>query len=214
MFSMELLYRLYSIRSGRLRAVIRSLAKRFDHGEFLSLTLRKIFEDYHQVRIGLYTMGGCFEPFQIDRFTTIGRYCSFARSLRTINRNHPLEFRSTHALFCVASFGYCEKDLVYHTPLRIGNDVWIGHNAIILPHVTEVGDGAVIAAGAVVNKNIPAYGVVVGNPARLIRYRFSKETIANLQASKWWEKSLEELEKEISIFQKPLQDPSTLRVSE
>ena len=200
-----ILYKLYRIKHLRIKRIIRTIVTALEGGEFYSVTLRKIFEHYHGVKIGLYTHGGCFQPFQVDRQTTIGRYCSIARSVRIINRNHPLNFRSTHAIFCISSFDYCENDLVQHIPLQIGNDVWIGHGAIIMPNVSEIGDGAVIAAGAVVNKNVPPYAIVVGNPARVVRFRFSKETIDSLMESRWWEKSLEDLESNISIFQMPLE---------
>lgn len=187
----------------RFRKIIISTVTKLEKGELYSKTLRKIFETYHCVKVGLYSMGGCFTPFQVDRYTTIGRYCSFARALRISNRNHSLDFRSTNSIFCISSFGYCQKDLIKHIPLSIGNDVWIGHNAIVMPNVTEIADGAVIGAGAVVNKNLPPYAVVVGNPARIVRYRFSKKVIEELLASRWWEKSLEELHPKIVSFQAP-----------
>ena len=68
---------------------------------------------------------------------------------------------------------------------RIGNDVWIGEKATIMPGVT-VGDGAVIAAHAVVTKDVPAYAVVGGNPARTIRMRFSDDAIRRLLEIAWW----------------------------
>jgi len=68
----------------------------------------------------------------------------------------------------------------------IGNDVWIGHGAFILPGI-HIGDGAVIAAMSVVTKNVPPYAVVAGSPAKVVRYRFPEEQIARLIESKWWE---------------------------
>jgi len=68
----------------------------------------------------------------------------------------------------------------------IGHDVWIGHGAIVLPG-RHIGDGAVIAAGAVVTKDVPAYMIAVGNPARMIRPRFSEAIAARLQALAWWD---------------------------
>ena len=62
-----------------------------------------------------------------------------------------------------------------------------------MPSVGTIGDGAVVAAGAVVNKEVPPYAVVVGNPARIVRYRFDPATIERLLAEKWWEKSIEEI---------------------
>lgn len=113
----------------------------------------------------MYTHG-CFAPYQIDRFTTIGRYCSIARTAKVINHNHRIDFKSSHAFFFNPKLKCCKNDLFEYTPLIIGNDVWIGEYAVILANVSEIGDGAVIGAGAIVSKNVPPYAVVVGNPAR------------------------------------------------
>lgn len=197
------LFKLYRKKNHRIRRIIRNFITKMEGGEYYSKTLRKIFEEYHNVKIGMYTTGGCFIPFQVDKYTTIGNYCSIARQLRINNRNHPLDFKSTYPMFYNSKFGYCEKDLVSHIPLEIGHDVWIGHNAIIMPHVKSIGTGAVIGAGAVVNKDIPPYAVVVGNPARVVRYRFSQEVIEELLASKWWEKTIDMIKPEIQTFMQP-----------
>jgi virginiamycin A acetyltransferase len=76
----------------------------------------------------------------------------------------------------------------------IGNDVFIGRNVIILDGVT-IGDGAVIGAGALVSKNIPPYAVAVGNPIKIIKYRFSEEIIEKLLALQWWNKEEAVLQK-------------------
>lgn len=67
----------------------------------------------------------------------------------------------------------------------ISSDVWIGAGATILSGVS-IGVGAVIGAGSVVTKDVPAYGIVAGNPARLLRYRFSSSQISDLISSEWW----------------------------
>lgn len=193
------LYRTYKVSALRKRVV--SLILRLENGQLYSQTLRQIFRDYHGVDIGLYTHGGCFEPWAMDRHTTIGRYCSIAFGVRTMNRNHPLEFKSTHALFFNPVLGHCKQDNLEYVPLSVGNDVWIGANALILPHTRVIGDGAVIAAGAVVNKDVPPYAVVVGNPARVVRFRFSKEVIERLLASRWWDKPIEQLD--VNEFNRP-----------
>ena len=189
----KLLVKLYGTKSVRIRGFVRWLILRTEGGEYYSTTLRECFRKYHGVEIGMYSHGGCFRSGQIDRHTKIGRYCSIATTARTHNRNHPLERKSTHAFFFNPRLGYCEKDSVEHIPLEIGNDVWIGHNAIVMPNVRVISDGAVIAAGAVVNKDVPPYGVVVGNPGRVVRFRFSPEVIRKLQAEKWWDKPVGEL---------------------
>lgn len=83
---------------------------------------------------------------------------------------------------------------------RIGNDVWIGCNVVVLAGVS-VGDGAVIGAGAVVTKDVPPYAVAVGNPAKVIKYRFRTEIIAGLLETRWWDLPVEEIKK------LPLLDP-------
>jgi acetyltransferase-like isoleucine patch superfamily enzyme len=82
----------------------------------------------------------------------------------------------------------------------------IGANAVILPEVSRVGHGAVIGAGAVVSRDVPDYGVVLGNPARLVKKRFSDEAIAVLLEEKWWDKDLEQLAKRLPEFQNYLVD--------
>ncbi len=201
----EVFYRMYGIPRPRLRSWIRGRLWRLEGAQFRSPTLRRIMKDYHGVTIGLYTHGSCFTPFACDPQTTIGRYCSIAEGVRIINHNHPMNFKSTHGFFFNPELGLTKTWLVDFKPKRIGNDVWIGTNAIIMPSVEEIGDGAVIAAGAVVNKNVPPYAVMVGNPARPVRYRFSPQTIQQLLASKWWEKSIEEISENPGEFLIPFE---------
>jgi acetyltransferase-like isoleucine patch superfamily enzyme len=196
-----LFYHLYGKSGQSARTFIRKLVTRLERGEIHSRTLRRIFCDYHQVVIGLYTHGGCFVPGAIDNHTIIGRYCSIAHGVRTMNRNHPMEFKSTHAFFFNPELGRCREDRIAFTPLEVGNDVWIGAQAIIMPHVRQIGHGAVVAAGAVVNKDVPPYAVVVGNPARVVRFRFPKPVIEQLLASHWWEKPIDQLD--IEEFSRP-----------
>jgi len=199
----EALLRLYNRKIPRIRSLVTAMVKRLEGGEFYSVTLRKIFQVYHKVEIGLYTHGGCFVPGQMDKHTSIGRYSSIAMSARSMNRNHPMDFKSMHALFFNPAFQNTREELIDYTPLSVGNDVWIGHNAIVMPHVKKINDGAVIGAGAVVHSDVPAYAIVVGNPGRVVKYRFSIDTIQELLSSKWWEKSIEEIRSYIHEFQKP-----------
>ncbi len=196
----KLLFFLYRFDRPRLRMMIIKRIKKSEGGEYYSETLRKIFREYHNVTVGKYSNGGCFVPNLFGSHTTVGRYCSIAITAFVRNRDHPVDFKSIHPFFFNPSAGYCKTDLVGYKPLIIGNDVWIGHNAIIMPHVSTIGDGAVIGAGAVVHKDIPPYAIVVGNPARVVRYRFSPETIKKLLEERWWEKDIEDLLPEIETF--------------
>jgi virginiamycin A acetyltransferase len=199
----HLLVKLYAVP--RLRSLVVRLAMRLEGGEFRSATLREIFARYWEVEIGLYTHGGCFTPWMIDAKTKIGRYTSIASGVRAVNHNHPLSFKGTSGLFFNPSLGFTSEWLVEHNPLEIGNDVWIGANAVIMPEVGRIGDGAVIGAGAVVSRDVPPYAVVLGNPGRVVKYRFSPEVIARLLEEKWWEKDLSELQGRIHEFQASLE---------
>lgn len=130
---------------------------------------------------------------RIGRFTCVAPYVDIVQGI------HPTStFVSTHPAFFSADgthmFSFVEKhkfnELIYADKEKkhsvvIGNDVWIGSNAKILAGVT-VGDGAVIAAGAVVVKDVPPYHVVGGVPAKLIKSRFDDKTIASLLKIQWW----------------------------
>lgn len=134
-----------------------------------------------------------------DRRTVIGKYCSIARDVTIGTGRHPLDALSTHSMVhreCYTQEGpigvHPENYVSFEQkkPAVIGNDVWIGLNAVIMDGVT-VGDGAVIGTHAVVTKNVPPYAIVVGMPAKVLRYRFDEETIARLQNTRWFDRDIE-----------------------
>jgi virginiamycin A acetyltransferase len=191
---------LYKIQSKQLRKLIVYLVRKLENDEFYSTTLRRIYNKYLFVDIGMYTGRYLFNS--IDPHTTIGRYCSIAYGVRIINHNHPIDWRSTHPFFFNSNLSFSKIDHTKYIPITIGHDVWIGHNAIITPNVTKIGTGSIVAAGAVVTKDIPPYAIVVGNPARIVRYRFPQKVIDFLLTSKWWEKSINEIHQhEFDSFQ-------------
>lgn len=200
-----ILFKLYGLNRNIVRKLVLKILYSIDGPNYTlySKTLRKIFAHYHNVNIGMYSMGGCFVPGAFPVKTTIGRYSSIAMGVLAFGANHAMNLKSSHGLFFNPKLGLTKERLVHDSPLEIGNDVWIGQNAIILPAVNKIGDGAVIGAGVVVNKDIPPYAVVTGHPGRVVRYRFSKEKIAELLEEKWWEKPLEELD--INEFQQPIE---------
>jgi len=192
--------RFYGRLSWRSKAFVRWLLYRCEGGSMFSVTLRQIFAKYHGIEVGEYTHGGWIHPFHVDVGTRIGRYTSIAETARLLTHNHPMTTKSTSGLFFNPFFGVVTEDTAEHTPLVIGNDVWIGHNAVVLPSVKNVGDGAVIGAGAVVGRDVPPYAIVHGNPGRVVGYRFEPERIAELLEERWWERSLAELKEDLSPF--------------
>lgn len=117
-----------------------------------------------------------------------------------------ITFSVNASFFFNPKLGLVETEQITRKHLTVGNDVWIGCNAIILPSVTKIGDGAVIGAGSVVITNVPPFAVVFGNPATIIKYRFSSDIITGLLEAKWWTKSIDEIiaNREINTFTKPL----------
>lgn len=193
---------LYRSKSKFLRRRLVNLVLKLEGGTTYSRTLRRICSHYHKVHVGMYTQGAWHVPGMIDENTTVGRYSSIASSTRILNWNHPIHLKSTHPFFFDPFFGFVKKLDVHWFHLNIGNDVWIGHNAVIMPHVREIGDGAVVGAGSVVHKDVPPYAVVVGNPARVVRFRFPEEKIRQLLEEKWWEKDIEELASSVENFRR------------
>ena len=129
-------------------------------------------------------------PFIGDRLI-IGKFCAIARGVKFImnGANHKTSGISTYP-FQIFGNGW-EKvtpvpgDLPYKGDTIIGNDVWIGYDALIMPGV-NIGNGAIISSRSVVVKDVPAYTIYGGNPARLIKERFSASTVQRLQALAWW----------------------------
>lgn len=129
---------------------------------------------------------------------SIGKYCAIAYNLRIRPRNHYTGFINLQDKF-QKRHQFPQLDDV-KGPVRIGNNVWIGDNVIILSGVT-IGDGTVIAASAVVTKDIPEYSVAVGNPAKVIRKRFSESIISQLRAVSWWDWPEEKVKRNRKFFE-------------
>lgn len=132
-------------------------------------------------------------------YATVGRFCSIASHVRINPGNHPMtRVTQHHMTYRRAMFGFGEDDASVFQWRRehhvtIGNDVWIGHAAIVMPGV-NIGDGAVIGSQAVVTKDVPPYTIVGGVPARPIRDRFPRDIAERLQRIAWWNWTREELE--------------------
>jgi virginiamycin A acetyltransferase len=196
----NILTRLYAFNNSNLRNYILKYIAKMEGGILYSSTIRIIFREYHYIDIGMYTYGGCFSPDNVPGGTSIGRYCSFAEKFRILDANHPAKFKSLHPFFFNPVLGYVDDFLISRTQLMIGNDVWVGHAAIILPSVMKIENGAIIGAGCVVTENVPPYAVVVGNPGRVIKYRFDEKTIDKIQQSKWWEKNITDIKADLHEF--------------
>lgn len=135
--------------------------------------------------IGSYVHIG---PNSIINNTTIGAYTSIAPHVQIGGMEHPYWEPSTSTYL---STGAKREHTI------IGNDVWIGAAAIVKAGV-KIGDGAVIGANSFVNKDVPPFAIVVGTPAKLLKFRFDEKTIEELESSHYWEMKPNEAKKTIS----------------
>ena len=145
-------------------------------------------------------------PINKDRLI-IGKFCSIACSAKFLfnSGNHKMASLSTYTFPLFFEEWDLEKENVAQAwdqkgDIIIGNDVWIGYEAVILSGVT-IGDGAVIGCRAVVTKDVPPYTIVGGVPAKPIRKRFDEETIKELQKIKWWDWTEEKIAGKIPAIQ-------------
>ncbi|MDK4701209.1 DapH/DapD/GlmU-related protein [Rhizobium sp. CNPSo 4062] len=158
----------------------------------------------HTAELGDFSYLG---PRCIVGDATIGKFCAIAAEVRIGAPNHPMDRPSMHR------FTYCPeyyaagavRDHAFFDRRKedravIGNDVWIGHGVIVLPGV-KVGDGAVLAAGAVITKDVQPYTVVGGIPAKFIRERFSRSIAERLTSIAWWDWPFETIMERLVDFQ-------------
>jgi len=133
----------------------------------------------------------------------VGSYCSIANDVFIGLGAHPVEYFSTSPLFYrvrnTFDYSLIKEDYEFkeYQQIVIGNDVWVGARAMIMDGVC-IGDGAIVAANAVVTKDVPPYAIVGGVPAKVIRYRFTPEKIEKLLAKQWWSWSVDDIQKRMS----------------
>ncbi|HEY9080122.1 CatB-related O-acetyltransferase [Magnetovibrio sp.] len=149
---------------------------------------RDILPDYVSIGRGTYGLDrNAFQGLSPDAPISIGNFCSFGFGVVIFSKaDHPLDLPSTYPLRTMLLHpGHGDQDAVSKGGVTIGHDVWVGARAMILSGVT-IGNGAVIGAGAVVAKDVEPYAIVVGNPAKVVRKRFSAPQIAALEKTQWW----------------------------
>ena len=150
---------------------------------------RYILPDYVSIGRGTYGVDrNTVQGLSEDAPVSVGNFCSFGLEVLIFSKaDHPLNLPSTFPLRTLLLHPeHGNQDAVSKGGVTIGHDVWVGARAIILSGVT-IGNGAVIGAGAVVAKDVPAYAVVVGNPGKVVKYRFSEAQIEALQSIAWWD---------------------------
>ena len=137
---------------------------------------------------------------KIGTFSSVSHNCSLGGC------RHEMAYVSTSPVFCRG--GHTSLKRLGHLPeveqpfTTIGNDVWIGEKCFIKAGIS-IGDGAVVGAHSVVTHDVPAYAIVAGCPARILRYRFDDQTIESLLRIKWWEWDDEKIKRNSALFETP-----------
>ena len=142
----------------------------------------------------------------------IGKFCQIAAGVEFVmnGANHQMNAVTTFPFYTLEGWDMeppTKSDLPLKGDTVIGNDVWIGQNAVILPGV-QIGDGAIIGANSVVGSNVAPYTIVIGNPAKELRKRFDDEMIDLLRKFRWWDRSIEEIDRLIPILTSSDLDPT------
>jgi virginiamycin A acetyltransferase len=143
-------------------------------------------------------------PFIGDKLV-IGKFCAIARDVRFImnGANHKLSGISTYP-FQIFGGGWetvmpKPGDLPFKGDTVIGNDVWLGYEALIMPGV-RIGNGAIVSSRSVVVSDVPSYTIVGGNPAKAIRRRFDQEVVDRLESLAWWEWPIETITRHLDLI--------------
>tara|TARA_B110000037_G_scaffold59533_1_gene72910 strand:- start:5467 stop:6192 length:726 start_codon:yes stop_codon:yes gene_type:complete len=203
LISRLLAFLIQNVRSGT--GVIFDPKNKFEGDNFI-LTNTKIYKS----KVGRFTY---ISSHSLISNTIIGRYSSIGNWVNTGVGRHPTDFVSTHPLFHSSihskSLGFESYDVgeKYKTHkfldsgfyVEIGSDVWIGDRVTIMDGIT-IGDGAIIGTGSIVTKNVQPYEIVVGVPAKHLRYRFTKDKIEFLLSLKWWEKDKKWIKNNANLF--------------
>ena len=147
----------------------------------------------------------------------IGKYCSIGSGavfMMAGNQGHRMDWVSTFPFYFQANIFKASKNAYLKTgDTIIGDDVWIGSEAMIMAGV-NIGSGAIVAARAVVTKDVPPYAIVGGNPSQIIKYRFDEKTISQLLKIKWWNWSEEEVKVAMPLIcSANIQDLTDIRIS-
>lgn len=169
---------------------------------WLNQTFPERYSLNNRVHIGSCSYGDPeIKTWEEDTVLEIGKFCSISTNVTIfLGGEHRGDWVSTYPFnalleeyYSIPGHPRSKGDVI------IGNDVWIAHGATILSGVT-IGDGAIIGCNSLVTRDVPPYGVVAGNPGKLVKYRFDEATIKELLGIRWWDWDLETIEKSVPLI--------------
>lgn len=160
--------------------------------------------------------GAKLKNVQVGKYSRVGENCQITnaviKNFTAIAKDsiiglgqHPTNYLTSHSIFYKkGNWGWHDDwiapiDFIENKRITIGNDVWIGRRCMVMDGVT-IGNGAIVAAGAIVTKDVPPYAVVGGVPAKVIKFKFPEEIINRLETIQWWNLSDEEITRVIDLF--------------
>ena len=165
--------------------------------------------DFVSIDVGTRINGPAYINAHEKVKVMIGKYCAIGHNLRIRAVNHSMGYPNLQNAL-QTQYGF-EAHRVFKGSIEIGNNVWIGDNVIVLSGA-KIGDGACIGAGSIVTKDIPAYSVVAGSPAKIIRYRFDSRIINQLTKIQWWNWSPQKIERNQRFFETDLNLSNDLNI--
>ena len=202
------------VRNARIgeNSIIRD-GSRIENCEFgIHVDLQRYAMIYHTT-IDDYTYTG--RNF-VSWYAQIGKFCSISWNVSIGGANHDYSKITQHAFLYAHQFGFLDKEQPslynrFEDECVIGNDVWIGCNAVICRKV-HVGNGAVIAAGAVVTDDVEPYTIVGGVPAKILKRRCPKDWAGRLEKTAWWDLPAHIIKENIELFNAEISEESVRKI--
>lgn len=184
---------LFNVFGTRLHSsALARLARRFEGGEARSRTLRRLLWRRYGIRAEAFSYGAFHQPGAAEPGVTIGRFASISRDVRW-GLAHPMNHVALSHVFADPAYRFTDAWPFARPTLQICADAWIGAHVVITSGCRRIGIGAAVGAGSVVTHDVPDFAIVYGAPARIARYRFADDVQQAVLASRWWERSLDEL---------------------
>lgn len=177
-------------------------ARKAEGGAMRSKTLRRILWHQFGVQAEAWSYGGLHEPGKAVAGVVIGRYANVAREV-SHGHNHPSYRLAMSPVFYDPQWRFTDRWTIELAGLEIGADAWIGSQVVIVETCRRIGIGAIVGAGSVVTRDVPDFAIVVGAPARVVRYRFPEEVQKRILDSRWWLHTPVELARFRDAFQEP-----------